>query len=511
MGKGEQFSDAFTLLFTFLAYVIPIFGAWLAESKIGRYKAIAIGVFICGISHVIMIIGAIPSVLKAGHGAGPFILSLLLLAIGAGISPKVKYLFIWEYFLLTYFSTLGIFKPNITPTVVDQYTYQKRYTKVLKSGEKVVVDPEATIQRIMLIFYGLVNIGAFYAIGTTYAEKRIGYWLAYLVGGIIYFLLPILLVVMHKRTVKYPPEESVLPKFFKVLLVSVRYGGVKIWRKGYWDSAKPSVMASKGITSWAGKPIDWDDKFVDDVHRTIDACKIFLYFVIYSMNDGGLGNVQTNQGGAMTTNGAPNDLISNFNPLVIMVTIPTLTYVVYPTLNKWGIKFGRINRIIFGFILAALSGAIGAIIQWRIYKTSPCGYQASDCSIGSGVSPLNVWYQVIFVALAAISECFANVTAYEMSYARAPPKMRALVMSIFLFMNALSSAFGEILTPVTTDPHLIWIWAAPAVALGVQTIIFWFRYRHLNNDEFMTYQEDYDENEQVDQIDGRDEVTVEKS
>ena len=33
------------------------------------------------------------------------------------------------------------------------------------------------------------------------------------------------------------------------------------------------------------------------------------------LNDGGVGNVQSNQGAAMTSNGAPNDLLSNFNPL----------------------------------------------------------------------------------------------------------------------------------------------------------------------------------------------------
>jgi dipeptide/tripeptide permease len=63
-----QFSNAFVLLFTFLAYVIPIFGGWWADTKVGRYKAIVVGVLICGFSHVIMVIGAIPSILKAGHG-----------------------------------------------------------------------------------------------------------------------------------------------------------------------------------------------------------------------------------------------------------------------------------------------------------------------------------------------------------------------------------------------------------------------------------------------------------
>ena len=77
----------------------------------------------------------------------------------------------------------GIFKPNIAPTVLDQYTRQREFTKTLRSGEKVLVDPETTIQRMMLIFYGLINVGAFFALATTYSEKYVGHWLAFLLPG----------------------------------------------------------------------------------------------------------------------------------------------------------------------------------------------------------------------------------------------------------------------------------------------------------------------------------------
>jgi dipeptide/tripeptide permease len=88
LGKGLQFSNAFTLLFTFLAYVIPIFGAWVADTRLGRYKTIAIGVLICGIAHVIIIFGALPTVLQAGHGIAPFMISYFILAFGAGKNPQ---------------------------------------------------------------------------------------------------------------------------------------------------------------------------------------------------------------------------------------------------------------------------------------------------------------------------------------------------------------------------------------------------------------------------------------
>jgi dipeptide/tripeptide permease len=189
----------------------------------------------------------------------------------------------------------------------------------------------------------------------------------------------------------------------------------------------------------------------------------------------------------MVTNGAPNDVLSNFNALTIIVTIPILTYVFYPTLRRYKINFGPISRITFGFFLATISGLAGALVQWRVYALSPCGSQASTCD---QVAQISIWWQLPNTILGALSECFCNVTAYELAYARAPHGMKGLVVAFFLFMNALSSAIGEILLPATADPWLVWIWGAPAVALALQTIVFWFRFKHLNNESWTEVEED---------------------
>jgi dipeptide/tripeptide permease len=158
-----------------------------------------------------------------------------------------------------------------------------------------------------------------------------------------------------------------------------------------------------------------------------------------------------------------------------------MTYVVYPALQRRNIKFGPISRITFGFFLATLAGLAGTLVQWRVYELSPCGYYASTCD---EVAPISIWWQLANTILSALSEIFANVTAYEVAYARSPEGMRGLVMAIFLFMNALSSAIGEILLPATKDPWLLWIWGAPTVALALQTVIFWFRFKHLNDEQY---------------------------
>lgn len=338
---GLQTASAIGTLFTFLAYVVPIFGAWLADTKIGRYRAIFLGVSICAVSHVIMVGGAAPALLQAGKGVAPFMISLFLLAIGA-----------------------GIFKPNVAPTIIDQYQHQLEYTKVLKSGEKVLVDPETTINHIMLIFYAFINIGAFFSIATVYIEKWHSFWLAYLVPGLVFFLSPILLVVMYKRTVRKAPEGSDLARFIKITITALKASKFNPFSKNFWDSVAPSGAGAAANYGWSGKD-------VADTRRTWEAVAIFLYIPIWVLNDGGVGAVQSNQGASMTSNGAPNDLLSHFNPLVCIIFAPFMAHVVYPFLARKGIKFGRINRMTFGFILAAFSGVIGAIVQWRVYETSP--------------------------------------------------------------------------------------------------------------------------------------------
>jgi proton-dependent oligopeptide transporter, POT family len=109
----------------------------------------------------------------------------------------------------------------------------------------------------------------------------------------------------------------------------------------------------------------------------------------------------------------------------------------------------------FGFMLAVISGVAGAVVQYYVYQTSPCGYNASSCGNDGDVSPVSIWWQLLNVSLGAISEVFVNVTSYEMAYARAPPNMKAMVMSICLFQTALAAALGEILLPAINDPTLI--------------------------------------------------------
>jgi POT family proton-dependent oligopeptide transporter len=53
----------------------------------------------------------------------------------------------------------GGIKANVTPLCAEQYRNSQPVLKTLKSGERVIVDPELTIQRLFM-WYVVVGVGA---------------------------------------------------------------------------------------------------------------------------------------------------------------------------------------------------------------------------------------------------------------------------------------------------------------------------------------------------------------
>lgn len=116
---------------------------------------------------------------------------------------------------------------------MDQSPHKVAHVITDKNGEKVLVDPEESLNSVMLWFYMLINIGACFGIATTYLAKIVGYWAAYLIPTILYLILPPLLWYLNPRLVKQPPGGSDLGNVFKVLGDIFANGGLKnIGRKG---------------------------------------------------------------------------------------------------------------------------------------------------------------------------------------------------------------------------------------------------------------------------------------
>ncbi|KAI5860027.1 MFS general substrate transporter [Durotheca rogersii] len=467
LGMGTVTANAVTQSFSMLAYALPLLFGWLSDAKTGRFSLICWGVGVFGVAHVLMVAAGSRDLLAAGTAKVPYFLSVYILAIGS-----------------------AMFKPNVSPLLLDQVTTTVPKTVTLDSGEKVIQDPESTTERVMLWFYLLINVGGFMGVATSYSEKYVGWWLAFLIPLLLYLPLPFLLWFLYKRLILYPPGGSDLGNVFKVLGICFRRGGIRrIGRHGFWDLAKPSNIAAAGLNI----KTQWNDEFVEDVRRTFQATGIFCFFPIQYINDNGLGAAASFLSTMLTTNGVPNDVINNFNALSIIVMAPILNYGLYPLLRKMNIHYGPVARITTGLAMSSLGGAGYAILNYYAYQQSPCGnYGSSDCQIGDGVAPISIWWMAIPFAVGGISELFVNVPAFGIAYSRAPVNMRSVVSAINLFNTAVAYAIGLACSSVITDPYLTWDFGGPAIAGGVLTIIFYFTFRHIDKEEFaLSQNKDY--------------------
>jgi len=462
LGQGQRTSTALITFNQFWAYLMPLLGGYIADTYLGRYMTIQISIAAAIIGHIILVISSIPSVISHPESAlGCFAVGLVIMGLGT-----------------------GGFKSNISPLMAEQVRDKRMRVITLESGERVIRDPSVVYSRLFLYFYMMINIGSLIGgIAMVYAERYIGFWLAYALPTFIFFLAPLVLISCKKKYVLSPPTGSVLPRAFKLLGLATKgrwsLNPVALKRNfgrgDFWTAVKPSVLGASA-PAWMA---EIDDAWVEQVARGFDACKVLfwmpLYWLAYNQITGNL----TSMSAVLELNGVPNDLINNLNPLSLVIFIPLFDFVVYPFLRRNHIQFTPIKRIACGFIIAAMAMLSAVGIQYYIYKLSPC--PAEDVSTVDGCSaPINVWVQTLPYCLIGFSEIFASISSLEYAYSKAPENMRGLVMGVQLLQNAFSSALGQALVPLSNDPLLVWNYAVAAILAFVGGVGFWFTWKGLD-------------------------------
>ncbi|CCG84806.1 protein of unknown function [Taphrina deformans PYCC 5710] len=471
LGMGQRASTGLTLFNTFWSYIMPLVGAYVADTYLGRFKTIQWSILIALVGHVLLTISAIPSVLEGGHAIGCFIIAILIMGVGT-----------------------GGFKPNVSSLIAEQYT-EKLHVKTLKSGERVIVDPIATISRIYMYFYLMINVGALIGqIGMVYAEKYVGFWLAYALPTWMFLLCPAVMWACRNRYIRTAPQGSILPSAVRAITLASRgrwhLNPIRTVRHmkqaDFWERAKPSYFTRSGLQ--LPSYMTWDDQWVDELRRGIKACYVFLWYPLWWLTYNQILNNLTSQAATMTLNGLPNDVVNNLDPFALIIFIPIFDQVVYPGLAKLGYPLTPIKRITFGFYTGAAAMIWAAVLQHYIYMTSNCGNMASSTYLDAAetipcVSPLNVWIQTGSYVLIAFSEIAASITGLEYAYTKAPKNMKSIVMSLFLFTSAISTALGEAFVSLSADPLLVWNYGVMAVLSAIGGAGFWLSFHNLDRDE----------------------------
>ncbi|PPR06178.1 hypothetical protein CVT24_000720 [Panaeolus cyanescens] len=439
LGLGQRTMNGITTFNSFWVYIVPLFGAYIADTFWGRYKTICVGLGIALVGHILLIISAVPGVIDSKGAVGAFIIAIIIMGIGT-----------------------GFFKANISPLVAEQYKRSKMFVITTKDGERVIVDPTLTHSRVYMF---------------------VGFYLSYTLPTVVFLCCPIVLYIGRNRYVKSPPTGSVLATALRAWKFCTRgkwsLNPVRTWKNfrapGFWEPVKPSNIRPEERQHW----MTFDDVWVDEVQRGFKACGVFCWYPLYWLTYNQLNANLTAQAAEMSTHGLPNDILSNLDPLALVILIPICDRFIYPGLRRMGLNFSSLKKITLGFFTGSAAMIWAAVVQHYIYKTNPCGYHAADCSEPK-VSPLNVWIQSGAYILIAISEILASITGLEYAFTKAPKNMRSLVMSVFLFTSALASALGEAFVALSEDPLLVWNYGTMAVIAGVSGLIFWFSVRDLD-------------------------------
>lgn len=375
--------------FSLLCYLMPLFGAVLADGFLGRYRTILYLSIIYFVGNLIVSTTALPPPEWIGPSIG-----LLLIAVGTG----------------------GI-KSSVAPFGADQFA----------PGQ------EKEQQSFFSAFYFMINLGSTISMIVTpilradvqcFGEDC--YTLAFGVPAILMFLSLVIFLAGSSLYKKIPPTGNVIGQVFKCI-----YYGIK----GKITSSKYEEKKH-----WLYHAEDkFETEFIEDVRLLLKVLFMFLPLPIFwalSDQQGSRWTLQAEHlNGDMGVFGTVKpDQVQALNPILILVLIPLFDKIIYPLLDKCGILNKPLQRMVVGLYISAGAFVVAGLVQIKldntlepplstdetgmtIFNTLPCDIQV-DSQLYTGNIPKysktdflrqgEVNYQISFQ-----SHCVSGVDTYK--------------------------------------------------------------------------------------------------
>jgi proton-dependent oligopeptide transporter, POT family len=165
------------------------------------------------------------------------------------------------------------------------------------------------------------------------------------------------------------------------------------------------------------------------------------------------------------------------NPIIILAFIPLFSYLIYPAINRV-FPLTMLRKIGIGLFLTGGAFCLSAVIEsWIV----------------DGYTP-HIGWQFLAYAIVTAAEVMVSITGLEFSYTQAPPKMKSVVMSLWL----LAVSAGNLLTALVnrfiqdengksrlSGPDYYWMFAGLMTATAVVFIFvaMFYRERTYTQDE----------------------------
>ncbi|KAG0046928.1 peptide transporter ptr2 [Gryganskiella cystojenkinii] len=454
LSKGN--ATAISRGFSFFSYITTIFGAIVADKWLGKFKTILIFAILYTAGLVLLTVSSIDS-LKNSLGLPGFLVAL--------------------YCMISW-GTGGI-KSNVSTFAAEQIPAED-YPHPTKPG--VTVNHAITVERVFRYFYMAINIGGMLGQGITPAVSGKAWDLAFMIPAIVFVVGIIIFALGRSKYFDRPPKGNILGQAFRCFIFAFKN------RKNrpagtHWIQAAASSNDGS---------LEWNNKFVTDLERTYHACKVFMVYPVYWALYNNMNDNFVNMAVNMTRpSWLKPEQLSFVNSAVIVIFIPILDIIVFPLLRKAGFKLGPVNRIIIGFSIVTFCFVYVTVLQHLLYRSGPYyNFSGKDPQgnpvtipkdIALVINDLTIWTQIPAYILIGISEIFASATGLEFAFRSAAPELKSVVMSLFLATNAFGSLIGMILAIWSNDPNFVYVYAAQAAAMFVMTVLFAWKFAHLDN------------------------------
>ena len=354
-------------LFFSLVYFLPVLGGLLADWFWGKYRTIVYLSVVYCIGHLLL------SLFPANING--FTVGLICIALGAG----------------------GI-KPCVSANVGDQFDESNKHL----------------IPKAFGLFFFCINIGAFLSqLSIPYISKNFGDAWAFGVPGILMAIATIIFVAGRNKFIRKPAtgikkENFVAVNFYALVhLIDKKPGQsvLDIAKNKYTAEAVDGVKAVwRILVFFSVVPIFYALYYQNTSEWILQAQKTDLHFL-------GIDWLA--------------EQVQSTNGILILVFIPFFTFILFPFLERKGIKVNPLNKFGVGFIVTIFSFLI---IYWL------------QVQIDNGLHP-NVGWQFLAYVLLTIAEVLIYQTGLEYAYTQAPESMKSTIMAFFL----LSLSIGNLI------------------------------------------------------------------
>ena len=360
-------------LFVSASYLTPLLGGYLADRFLGKYRTILWLSLVYCAGHAVLAIWDGRTALYWGLG---------LIALGAG----------------------GI-KPCVSAHVGDQFTERSRHL----------------VDKVFDIFYWAINFGSFFAtLMIPWVLPKFGPSWAFGIPGILMAVATFVFWLGRDAYVHVPPtRDTGATGFMPVFLRAA-------WR---W----PRLLA--GQKFWDGARDRFSMEEIDAAQAAAAVFKLFITVSIFWALFDQHGSSWVLQAQSMNLRVLGLRLeasqLSALNPILILFLIPLFSTVVYPAIERLGLRVTPLRRMSAGMALAAFSFVAAALIQ---------------VSLDHG-QKLSVAWQVIPYLILTISEIMVSITGLEFAYSQAPRSMKSTLMS-FWFLTVFA---GNLITAYISE------------------------------------------------------------